>query len=95
MVLTEIISDCINKNRKYGNAITVVPCAEAMMQKEASITNSVASCTLMIEMVEQVNFSSGSMRAYYELQLVQDDLSVLNDIAQKQNMIYSALSTII
>ena len=97
MVSAEIISDCIAKTRKYGNAITVIPCAEAMMQTEdgkvsigsyprdnlkrtqtpqgfkleaicslhrraleAGITNSVASCTLMIEMGEQVYFSAGS-----------------------------------
>lgn len=97
MVSAEIISDCITKTRKYGNAITVVPCAEAMIQTEdaivstgsyprdrlkrtqtpqgfrigdlaqlqrealeAGITNSVATCTLMIEMGKQVYFSSGS-----------------------------------
>ncbi|MBR1862708.1 MAG: 2-C-methyl-D-erythritol 4-phosphate cytidylyltransferase [Ruminococcus sp.] len=97
MVSAEIISDCITKTRKYGNAITVIPCAEAMMQTEdavvstgsyprdklkrtqtpqgfkigdiaqlhrdalaAGITNSVASCTLMIEMGKQVYFSNGS-----------------------------------
>ena len=97
MVSAEIISDCITKTRKYGNAITVIPCAEAMIQTEdaivstgsyprdrlkrtqtpqgfkigdiaqlhrdaleAGITNSVASCTLMIEMGEQVYFSAGS-----------------------------------
>ena len=97
MVSAEIISDCITKTRKYGNAITVIPCAEAMIQTEdaivstgsyprdrlkrtqtpqgfkigdiaqlhrdalkAGITNSVASCTLMIEMGKQVYFSNGS-----------------------------------
>lgn len=97
MVSAEIISDCISKTMQYGNAITVIPCAEAMMQTEdgessvgsyprdklkrtqtpqgftvgnicdlhrraleAGITNSVASCTLMIEMGEQVHFSTGS-----------------------------------
>lgn len=97
MVSAEIISDCITKTRMYGNAITVIPCAEAMMQTEdaivstgsyprdklkrtqtpqgfkigdiaqlhrdaldAGITNSVASCTLMIEMGRQVYFSNGS-----------------------------------
>lgn len=97
MVSAEIISDCISKTEKYGNAITVIPCAEAMMQTEdgkvstgsyprdnlkrtqtpqgfkigdicqlhrdaleAGITNSVASCTLMIEMGKQVHFSAGS-----------------------------------
>ena len=97
MVSAEIISDCIVKTRKYGNAITCIPCAEAMLETEnatvstgtyprdklkrtqtpqgfhlgeicqlhrdalkAGITNSVASCTLMIEMGKQVYFSSGS-----------------------------------
>lgn len=97
MVSADIISDCIRVTRKKGNAITVIPCAEAMMQTEdgtksvgsyprdrlrrtqtpqgfhigeicdlhrraleAGITNSVASCTLKIEMGEQVYFSMGS-----------------------------------
>lgn len=97
MVGAEIISDNIRVAREYGNAIAVVPCAEAMMQTEdgvvstgsyprdrlkrtqtpqafhlgdicdlhrraleAGITNSVASCTLKIEMGEQVYFSAGS-----------------------------------
>lgn len=97
MVSAEIISDNIRVAREYGNAITVIPCAEAMMQTEdgvvsvgsyprdrlkrtqtpqafkigdicdlhrraleSGITNSVASCTLKIEMGEQVYFSAGS-----------------------------------
>ena len=97
MVSAEIISDCIRVTKEKGNAITVIPCAEAMMQTEdgevsvgsyprdklkrtqtpqgfrigdicdlhrkaleAGITNSVASCTLMIEMGKQVYFSMGS-----------------------------------
>lgn len=97
MVSAEIISDCIRVANQYGNAVTVIPCAEAMIQTEdgvsssgsypreklkrtqtpqafhigdicdlhrraleAGITNSVASCTLMIEMGEQIFFSSGS-----------------------------------
>ncbi len=97
MVSADIISDCIVKTKKYGNAITVISCAEAMMQTEdgiistgayprdrlkrtqtpqgfklgdicqlhrdalkAGITNSVASCTLMIDMGKQVYFSAGS-----------------------------------
>ena len=99
MVSEEIISDCIEKTTLYGNAISVVPCAEAMLTTtdaavsdgqyprdrlkrtqtpqgfnlgflcdlhrralEAGITNSVASCTLMVEMGEQVHFSLGSER---------------------------------
>lgn len=97
MVSAEIISDNIRVAKQFGNAITVIPCAEAMMQTEdgvvsvgsyprdrlkrtqtpqafhlgqicdlhrkaieAGITNSVASCTLMIELGQQVYFSSGS-----------------------------------
>ena len=97
MVSTEIISDNIRVAREFGNAITVIPCAEAMMQTEdgvvstgsyprdrlkrtqtpqafhirdicdlhrraleAGITNSVAYCTLKIEMGQQVYFSAGS-----------------------------------
>ena len=97
MVSAEIISDNIRVATEHGNAVTVIPCAEAMMQTEdgivsagsyprdrlkrtqtpqafhigqicelhrkaleKGITNSVASCTLMIEMGEQVYFSRGS-----------------------------------
>lgn len=97
MVSAEIISDNIRVAREYGNAIAVIPCAEAMLQTEdgtvsvgayprdhlkrtqtpqafrigeicnlhrkaleAGITNSIASCTLKIEMGEQVYFSAGS-----------------------------------
>lgn len=97
MVSAEIISNCIVVTKRYGNATTVIPCAEAMMETdegivssgsyprehlkrtqtpqgfhigqicdlhrkalENGITNSIASCTLMIEMGEQVYFSSGS-----------------------------------
>lgn len=97
MVSAEIISDNIRVAREFGNAITVIPCAEAMLETEdglvsagnyprdrlkrtqtpqafrigdicdlhrralaAGITNSVASCTLKIEMGEQVYFSAGS-----------------------------------
>lgn len=97
MVSAEIISDNIRVAMEYGNAITVIPCAEAMLQTDdgieadssyprdrlkrtqtpqafrigdicnlhrkalkAGITNSVASCTLKIEMGEKVFFSAGS-----------------------------------
>ena len=97
MVSAEIISDNIRVALENGNAITVIPCAEAMLETEdgfvsvgsyprdklkrtqtpqafhigyicnlhrraleKGITNSVASCTLMIEMGEKVFFSSGS-----------------------------------
>ena len=97
MVSPEIISDCISVTEKKGCAITVIPCAEAMLETndgiesdgsyprdrlkrtqtpqgfklgeicdlhkralESGITNSVASCTLKIEMGEKVYFSKGS-----------------------------------
>ena len=97
MVSQEIISDCISKTVQYGNATSVVPCAEAMLEtedgvfadriyprdhlkrtqtpqgfklelisrlheeaKKQGITNSVASCTLMIELGYPVYFSAGS-----------------------------------
>ncbi len=97
MVSAEIISDCIRVANQYGNAITVIPCAEAMLETDdsftatgvyprdrlkrtqtpqafrigdicdlhrralaAGITNSVASCTLKMEMGEPVYFSAGS-----------------------------------
>lgn len=99
MVSADIISDCIAKARLYGDATAVVPCAEAMLTTENSltstgqfprdnlkrtqtpqgfelkricdlhrraldlgITNSIASCTLMVELGEQVHFSLGSER---------------------------------
>lgn len=97
MISAEIISDCIRVTNEKGNAITVIPCAEAMIKTEdgkvsvgcypremlkrtqtpqgfhigdisalhkkaleVGITDSVASCTLMIEMGHQVYFSHGS-----------------------------------
>ncbi len=97
MTSPDIITDCIRVTKLYGNAITVIPCAEAMLQTEdskvatgvydrnklkrtqtpqgfylgeicqlhrdalkAGITNSVASCTLMMEMGKPVYFSAGS-----------------------------------
>ncbi len=97
MVSAEIISDSIRVACKYGNAISVIPCAEAMLLTadnhlsseyyprerlkrtqtpqtfrlnsicdlhrralEQGIVNSVASCTLMIELGEEVFFSVGS-----------------------------------
>lgn len=97
LVSADIISENLRVCREYGNAVTVIPCAEAMIQTEngkvstgsyprdnlkrtqtpqsfylgdicdlhrraleKGITNSVASCTLKIEMGEQVYFSAGS-----------------------------------
>lgn len=39
MVSAEIISDNIRVAREYGNAITIIPCAEAMMQTEDGIVS--------------------------------------------------------
>ncbi len=99
MVSQDIISDCIVKARKYGSAISCVPCTTAVLglenagetssnkvvdrsllgmtqtpqgfplkklgdahrkALEIGITNSVASCTLMVELGETVHFSLGS-----------------------------------
>lgn len=97
-VSQEIISNCIAECRLHGSAITVVPCAEAMLLRNENpnssskviardllartqtpqafpleklvwaheeagkrgITNSVASCTLMVELGEEVHFCPGS-----------------------------------
>ena len=95
----EIISGCIATCRLKGSAITVIPCAEAMLLRQENdddssqkiiprdslartqtpqaftlgklkwaheealrrgITNSTASCTLMIELGEEVHFCAGS-----------------------------------
>lgn len=94
----EIISSCIATCRVHGSAITVIPCAEAMLLRcedgkqaqeivdrdtlartqtpqafmlgklawahnealQRGITNSVATCTLMIELGEKVHFCAGS-----------------------------------
>lgn len=97
MISADIISDCLITAQKFGNSITVIPCAEAMLKTEdgiessgvfsrdhlkrtqtpqafhigeicdvhrealkRGITNSVASCTLMLEMGKKVFFSKGS-----------------------------------
>lgn len=97
MVSEEIISDCLRISSEYGNAIPVIPCAEAMLitddgissieqinrdslkrtqtphaftlsdildaHKEAEskgIIDSVASCTLYIELGRKLYFSYGS-----------------------------------
>jgi 2-C-methyl-D-erythritol 4-phosphate cytidylyltransferase len=97
MVSEEIITDCIATCKAHGSAITVIPCAEAMLvtkdrqksdlvmdrnslvrtqtpqalplskllwaHQEAAkknITNSVATCTLMVELGETIYFSNGS-----------------------------------
>ena len=97
LVSAEIISDNIRVCREHGNAITVIPCAEAMLQTENGVasvatyprdnlkrtqtpqafhlkdicdlhrsaieagnTDSIASCTLIVEMGKKVFFSEGS-----------------------------------
>lgn len=97
MINDEIIDNCIEITKTYGNAITVIPCAEAMLitddkissnssyprdnlkrtqtpqgfylkdicdlhreALEKGITDSIASCTLMIELNKVVYFSKGS-----------------------------------
>lgn len=97
MVSEQIISDCIKVTKENGNAITVIPCAEAMLVTddqvasnksyprdnlkrtqtpqgfnlgaicslhreaiEKGILNSVASCTLMIELEKRCYFCNGS-----------------------------------
>ncbi len=97
MVSEEIISDCIRVSKMNGNAISVIPCAEAMLctddgetserqiardnlkrtqtpqgfrlgdiaeapreAVERGITNSVASCTLYVELGRKLYFSIGS-----------------------------------
>ncbi len=97
MVSQEIISENISCCIQNGSAITVIPCAEAMLltsdresasqqiardnlartqtpqafflkklvwaheeAEKRGITNSIATCTLMIELGETVHFSSGS-----------------------------------
>lgn len=97
LVSQEIISDNISCCMRHGSAVTVIPCAEAMLQTKDSessiqeiprnelartqtpqafylkklvwaheeaekrgIKNSIATCTLMIELRERIYFSTGS-----------------------------------
>ncbi len=97
-VSQEIISNCIAESNLHGNAVTVIPCAEAMLLRDEDVNtstriinrdslartqtpqafsleklvwaheealqrgilNSVATCTLMIELGEKVHFCMGS-----------------------------------
>lgn len=96
-VSQEIISNCIAECRLHGSAITVIPCAEAMLLRDdhnsshevisrdslartqtpqafplkkllwaheeaekRGIYNTIASCTLMVELGEKVYFCPGS-----------------------------------
>ncbi len=97
MVTAEIITNCIHVCQQCGNAITVIPCAEAMLltadgksaddqiartslkrtqtpqafylkdladahaeAQRRGITNSIASCTLFVELGRKVYFSEGA-----------------------------------
>lgn len=97
MLSADIISDNIANCKRYGNAITVIPCMEAMLKSEdehqsnesilrnslfraqtpqtisvgdavklhkdaleRGITNSVATCTLLLELGKEVYFAKGS-----------------------------------
>lgn len=97
MLSADIISDNIVKCRNFGNAITVIPCMEAMLKSDdeleskesilrnslfraqtpqtisvgnavriheealkQGIVNSVATCTLLLELGEKVFFAKGS-----------------------------------
>lgn len=97
MLSADIISDNIAKCKNFGNAITVIPCMEAMLKSEdelesresilrnslfraqtpqtisvgnavrihrealkQGIVNSVATCTLLLELGEKVFFAKGS-----------------------------------
>ena len=119
MLSAKIISDNIAKCKKYGNAITVIPCQEAMLitedyvcsdtscprdtlkrtqtpqtffvkdivklhkdALEAGITNSVASCTLMVEMGRKVYFADGSEK---NIKLTTtDDLEIFKALLDSQ-----------
>ena len=59
MVSEEIISDCIRVTKEKGNAITDI-CDLHREAIEKGILNSVASCTLMVELGKEVYFSKGS-----------------------------------
>ncbi len=113
LVSHKIISDCIDAVVKHGSGITVIPCAEAMLETnnqtsskssyprsnlkrtqtpqgfhlgkicdihrkalDCGILNSVASCTLMIEMGEEVYFCPGSEKNI-KLTTV-DDIDIFN-----------------
>lgn len=97
MLSADIISDNIANCKRYGNAVTVIPCMEAMLKSEdehqskesilrnslfraqtpqtinvkdavllhkealeRGVTNSVATCTLLLELGKKVYFAKGS-----------------------------------
>lgn len=119
MVSQEIISDNIRCCMQNGSAVTVIPCAEAMLlttdrvssvesvprdnlartqtpqafylkkliwaheeAKERGIENSIATCTLMIELGEQIYFSTGSEK---NLKLTTvDDIEIFKALLQSK-----------
>lgn len=120
MISEKIITENIEVCRKKGNAITVIPCQEAMLLspdgesssesiarntlkrtqtpqtffvKElkklhedalaAGITNSIASCTLMVEMGRQVYFANGSEK---NIKLTTtDDLEIFKSLLKQEH----------
>lgn len=120
MISEKIITENIEVCRKKGNAITVIPCQEAMLLspdgessgesiarntlkrtqtpqtffvKElkklhedalaAGITNSIASCTLMVEMGKQVYFANGSEK---NIKLTTtDDLEIFKSLLKQEH----------
>lgn len=123
MVSADIISDNIVKCEQYGNAVTVIPCMEAMLKSEdefqseesilrnslfraqtpqtvcvkdavslhqeaieKGITNSVATCTLLLELGRKVYFAKGS-----ELNIkitTMDDIIIFKALLSMQKSIW-------
>lgn len=120
MISEKIITENIEVCREKGNAITVIPCQEAMLLSpdgkssgesiarntlkrtqtpqtffvkelkrlhlealEAGITNSIASCTLMVEMGKQVYFANGSEK---NIKLTTtDDLEIFKSLLKQEH----------
>lgn len=119
MVSTGIIEDCISGVKKNGNAITVIPCQEAMLEtenqqssfssyprnqlmrtqtpqgfylkdmialhkeaQEKNITDSIATCTLAVELGKTLFFSKGSEK---NLKITtMDDLDIFKALLQRE-----------
>lgn len=119
MVSNKIIVDCIDTVKKRGNAITVIPCQEAMLEtkdqkaayssypreqlkrtqtpqgfylkdilaihgeaREKGITDSIATCTLAVELGKTVYFSNGSEK---NLKITTvDDLYIFQALLQEE-----------
>lgn len=119
MVSREIIEDCINVVKKNGNAITVIPCQEAMLETqnqkssfssypreqlmrtqtpqgfylkdmialhneagEKNITDSIATCTLAVELGRTLFFSKGSEKNLKITTI--DDLDIFKSLLQAE-----------